>query len=320
MSLLEIVARLGGVASRRQLGVLGFGRHVIDSALEAGELLPIRPGWVGSRSANQLAVTAVLQGGRLTGATALRSYGVWAGSDLRVRIQLERDSHRRLQHSATPIHLFRPPQHRSGEIVLEWAPHSPTAPGEAAWRVTLADALVRFAKRESDEQIVSAVESAVHERLLSRAAVASLFVRLPRRLRRLLARLNFLSESGLESIGRFRLEDLGFHLEPQVQIGPDRVDLLIDGWLVIELDGDRWHDPVKDRRRTNRLIRAGYRVLRFGYFDVIEQWEVTLATIRELHGERSGRMPRSRGSLEAAHTPVAGRSARASSGRIHHSA
>ncbi len=316
MSLVETVARLGGLASRRQLAALGHGRHVIDNALKGGGLLPIRPGWVGTKSANRLSVMAVLRGGRLTGATALRSYGVWAGCDLRVRIQLERDSHRRVQLPATPLAAFAPPQHDAGDLVLEWAPHSPTGSDVAAWRVTLADALIRFAKHESDEQIVAAIESAVHERLLSRAAVASLFSRLPRRLRRLRTRLDFLSESGLESIARFRLEDLGFHVQSQVQIGPDRVDLVIDGWLVIELDGDRWHDPAKDRRRTNRLIRAGYRVLRFGYFDVMEQWEVTLATIRELHGEPTGRMPHSREPVEAAPTSLEGRSASASGRRI----
>ncbi|MEX1080035.1 MAG: DUF559 domain-containing protein [Homoserinimonas sp.] len=148
------------------------------------------------------------------------------------------------------------------------------------------DALVRYARTESDEQVAAAIESAVHRKRMPRSDVSELFLRLPKRFHRLRPRLTFGAESGLETIGRLRLEDEGYRPAEQVKIGPDRVDLVIDGWLAIELDGDRWHDPVKDRIRTNRLIRAGYRVLRFGYLEVFDHWADTLATVQEMLGER----------------------------------
>ena len=83
----------------------------------------------------------------------------------------------------------------------------------------------------------------------------------------------------METVFRFRMDDEGYALTQQVWIGRDRVDTVLGGWLVIELDGDEWHDPKADRQRTNRLIRAGYVVLRFGYSDVFERWSETLATI-----------------------------------------
>ena len=284
MDLLNEMRKLGNLATRRQLLAIGFDRRVLEAALARNSLLRVRRGWVATLDANRIAVQAVVNGGRLTGATALRSYGVWGGMDLRIHVQVDPAGQRRVADSSTPLSRFAAPRFEYGEIVAEWSMAESPPPHHCAWRVSVADALDRFARREPAEQVIAAFESAVHARQISRTKLAEVIGRLPRRIRRMVERTNFLAESGLESIGRVRLEDLGYRVAQQVWIGRDRVDLVIDGWLVIEFDGDEWHDPVVDRRRTNRLIRAGYRVLRFGYFDIIEQWESTLDTIRALHG------------------------------------
>lgn len=280
--MINTVRSLGGLATRKQLDLLGYGRHLIDRALREGLLLPVRRGWVGLPEANRLAVVAVLAGARLTGPTALRSYGIWNGFDLRTHLQMRPNTFPTAQQPLTPLATFTPPRFETTEIVRHWAPYQETPAGAASWRVGVEDAIIRFARVEADEQIVATLESAVHEGRLSRSQVPELFQRMPRRLRRLSARLTFLAGSGLESVARLRLEDLGMALEQQVTIGPDTVDLVIDGWLIVELDGDEWHDPVKDRRRTNRLIRAGYRVLRFGHRDVFDRFDETVATIHEM--------------------------------------
>jgi very-short-patch-repair endonuclease len=288
MSPMEQVARLGGLASRKQLALLGQRRYAIDRALRDGTLVRVRPGWVGTSDANQLSVLAVLNGARLTGSTALRSYGIWNGFDLRTHLQLRPNTCPVQQRPLTPISRFTPPKFVSPGIVRHWAPHTETPPGLPAWRVTVADAILRFARTESDEQVIAAVESAVKQGRLSRSEVPGLIQRMPRRLRRLSVRLTFLAGSGLETVARLRLEDVGLAVQQQVEIGPDTVDIVIDGWLVIELDGDEWHDPVKDRIRTNRLIRAGYRVLRFGHREVFADWGKTFATIVEMLRTPSG--------------------------------
>ena len=323
MELSAAMTRSGHLASRQQLAAVRIGRHVIDRGLREGGLLPVRPGWVATPQADQLAIIAVLHGARLTGATALRSYGIWAGDDRRIHLQLPPNAHRVQQRPLTPIARFTASKFIPHGVVRHWGttlqnfvagpanPTHPAQPGRSTqltagvrmadgpqptgvtstaagpttdWRVSMADAIIRFAAKESDEQIVAAMESAVHTRRLSRAVVMSLFQWLPRRQRRLAARLNFLGESGMETIVRMRLESLGLHVVQQVRIGGDRVDLVIDGWLIIELDGDEWHNPVDDRIRTNRLIRAGYRMLRFGYQEVFERWDETVATILEMLG------------------------------------
>ncbi|MEY2849786.1 MAG: hypothetical protein RI885_2453 [Actinomycetota bacterium] len=285
MDLAARLATLGHLASRRQLVDLGYGRAAIDSALSGGPLVPVRPGWVATPAATQLAVIAVLHGARLTGASALGALGVWNGADRDIHLQLPPNAHRVEQRPLTPIAVFRPPRFAPGRIVKHWSEARPSPTRAPAWTVGTVDAVSAFCRRHPDEHVVAAIESAVHTRAMSRRDLPMLVGALPRRLRRLVSRIPFSAESGLESVARFRLEALGLSLVAQVAIGPDRVDLVIDGWLVIELDGDEWHDPVKDRARTNRLIRAGYAVLRFGYADVFGGWDDLVATIYALLGD-----------------------------------
>jgi hypothetical protein len=51
--------------------------------------------------------------------------------------------------------------------------------------------------------------------------------------------------------------------------GGGRMDLLLDGWLNVELDGDEWHDAKHDRARDSLPVRRGYRSHRFGFDQVV---------------------------------------------------
>lgn len=280
--MLHTIARLGGLAARRQLAELGFGRQRVNASLRRGELLPVRAGWVGLPSANRQAVSAVLHGARLTAHTALRSYGVWNAEDLRLHEQVRPNRAPVPQRPLTPLTRFEPPRFGEHSVVRHWAAFAATPASAPAWRVGLLDALVRFARCETDEQVIAAIESAVKTGGLSRAELPLLFARLSRRQQPLASQLTFLADSGLESLGRIRLEGLGLRLEQQVVLHGRPVDLLIDGWLVVEFDGDEFHAPVTDRIRTNGLVRAGFRVLRFGQIEVLQQWDAVLATILEM--------------------------------------
>lgn len=84
---------------------------------------------------------------------------------------------------------------------------------------------------------------------------------------------------------------------------PPRMNVVIAGievdaaWrearLIVELDGYAFHRTrarfEDDRRRDATLQRAGYRVVRFTYRQVVEQPEWVLETIRSLVGDRGGR-------------------------------
>jgi very-short-patch-repair endonuclease len=99
------------------------------------------------------------------------------------------------------------------------------------------------------------------------------------------------AESPIETVARIAIRAAGFSVDCQVYI-PDvgRVDLLIDDWLVIEIDGYAHHSSREqfrnDRRRANLLAEKGYVLLRFSYDDVMHRGEQMVALIRFVHASR----------------------------------
>lgn len=82
------------------------------------------------------------------------------------------------------------------------------------------------------------------------------------------------SGSLLETVLRLALREAGLSVACQVLVpGVGRVDFLIGGWLVVEVDGFEFHadrDHYRtDRRRGNVLVASGLRLLRFSYEDVM---------------------------------------------------
>ena len=82
------------------------------------------------------------------------------------------------------------------------------------------------------------------------------------------------ARSILETVARLQLIDKG--LTPQVGVwieGVGEVDMIILGFIVIEVDGWAFHSSKeqreKDLKRDRELLRRGYVVLRFTYDDVM---------------------------------------------------
>lgn len=82
------------------------------------------------------------------------------------------------------------------------------------------------------------------------------------------------ARSILETVARLQLIDIG--LTPQVGVwieGVGEVDMIILGFIVIEVDGWAFHSSKeqreKDLKRDRELLRRGYVVLRFTYDDVM---------------------------------------------------
>ena len=87
------------------------------------------------------------------------------------------------------------------------------------------------------------------------------------------------------------IRSAGLSVQSQVYI-PDvgKVDLLIDGWLVIEIDGYAHHSTREqfrnDRRRANLLAEKGFVLLRFSYEDVMHRTAKMVAQICFVHASR----------------------------------
>lgn len=96
------------------------------------------------------------------------------------------------------------------------------------------------------------------------------------RLRRAFAQLDGRAGSGVESILRVRLNALRVKVTPQAQVGRWPVDFLVGAWLIIEVDGRRYHSEedefTRDRVKDRELNAAGYTVLRFTYWQIMSEW------------------------------------------------
>jgi very-short-patch-repair endonuclease len=131
-------------------------------------------------------------------------------------------------------------------------------------------------------------ESAWAKSKLPRAARGRIRDRLPASKRWLVDRAVGNAGSGLESILRFILMQVGLHLETQVKLETvGRVDFVVrtNGRpLIIEVDGREFHtSPTQfdeDRRRQAAASIMGIETLNFSYDQVLRHPEQVLASIR----------------------------------------
>jgi hypothetical protein len=283
------IRRFGDLTTTSHLAELGHDNRSVARAVKNGDLRRVARGWVATPLASQLPIIAIANGGILAGATALGSAGVWDAVDRRLHLQLRPNSHGPAPKMLTPISTFAMPTHLPRGVVRHWSPSRYRGVGEPRWRASIVDSLLLVAKTAPREQFIACVDSAIQVRAIPRAALPQLFGMLPAAFATVAIEIDGESGSGLESLARCRLIPLVRLLQTQVAIpgiarsgGEGRVDILIDGWLVIELDGDEFHDPAADRERNAILVRKGYRTHRFGYDQVINRWHEVEATIMEL--------------------------------------
>lgn len=168
-------------------------------------------------------------------------------------------------------------------MITHWAPADGTIPG---WRTPVVDTVLALAGCVPIEWWIAALDAALHrprdgEPIMSDEQYAELTDRLPARLRPELDRVDPLAGSCLETLVRLGLERRG--VGPIVlQFSPRQhqfVDLLLPGKLIVEADGEEFHDPEKDAIRDAFFRGLGYRVLRFGYDRIVFDLEAVLDEI-----------------------------------------
>jgi very-short-patch-repair endonuclease len=67
------------------------------------------------------------------------------------------------------------------------------------------------------------------------------------------------------------------------------VDLLLDGRLIVKLDGrhhGEWEQVKKDQRRNNPSVVMGYAVLRYYYADVVHEPQKMVGEVLAVRGGR----------------------------------
>jgi very-short-patch-repair endonuclease len=268
----EDMRRFGHLAQRSQLVELGYSAHRIRTALAVGSVVALRRPWLATRAAHPDAVRAIERNGKLAAASALRSYGVWVGRSSGLWV-------------CSPPHASRLPHLFPGEHRITVPEHFPY-PTDIRWRVSAPDALVQALVRGDETDAIASLESARHMGLIDDALVRDIENVLPRRLRRGVARSTRQAMSGIETLFRLAAEAEGWKVEIQVYVNRvGYVDVLIDGWLVIELDGGT-HAEVEqmhtDRGRDAELILLGYRYHRFDHPQLMNSMDRCIEVVRQI--------------------------------------
>ena len=273
MDTAQELQRIGQLVPTHALLRAGATSHQLTVAVRRGEIIRVRQGWYTLPDVHSELARAARVGGRLACVSAARQHGLAArGTPLHVEVA---QNGARLRDPANYRHRLR------GGVRVHWRRNR--GDGDE-FCLSVRAALRQMATCATPELTVAAVDSALRLKVLTPEQWHREVERLPRRLRRLLLRVDARAESITESVVRFRLAMLGIDAQPQVQIrGVGRVDLLIGEALVIEVDGWEYHSDRDqfelDRRRDARLSALGYRVLRFSYRQVFERWSEVRAAI-----------------------------------------
>jgi very-short-patch-repair endonuclease len=272
--------------TRSELFLEGWSRRRIDSALTRGELVRARRDRYLPGDTPDAIVRAVRVGGRLTCLSLLRMMGVFVRRNDRLHVHMHgTDSRMRSPHDRRQR---LEPRHRRG-VRLHWLALT-NGVGQATC-VGMVDALVHAVLCQSPRDAIATLDSALNKRLVTPADIAEVFGALPARYGALLPLLDGDAESGPESLMRLMLRMLGCRVEVQVVVeGVGRVDLVVDGWLVIECDSRQFHEgweaQEEDRRRDLALAALGYTTIRPTATMIMDQPEVVLAAVRGLMRSR----------------------------------
>ncbi len=247
---------------------MGWSARGLTAAVRAGALLRARQDVYLLPDTDADCVTACAVGGRLGCTSELARWGVFVQDTSALHIQVT-PTRSRLRHEARPT-------------VIHWTAEGAAEPSAAS--TTLFDALVCAVRCQPDRAAIATLDSAWHLGLVDESDIAQVFRRLPQHLRRLRRRLDPRAESGTESLVRLMPTRLGCLVELQVVIdGVGRVDLLVDGWLIIECDSHEHHGGWDERRRDLRRDQAaaalGYTTYRPIAEDILWHPELVLAAI-----------------------------------------
>jgi very-short-patch-repair endonuclease len=254
----ELLAR-GSVCHISVLIRAGISRDRVERAATRGEIRRVRPGWYAVGTSVPELLTAVRAGGAVTCVSALRLRGAWAIDDELLHIRVRRGN------TSSPSAAVR--RHWSDEPVL--------APMDDA--LTAARCVIRCLPTE---HAVAVLDSALR---LGLVTGSDLRRESSARARRVIAHLDPRSESGLESLARLRLRHHRIRLRTQVKIaGVGRVDILIGDRLILELDGEEWHDFEEDRARDRRAMVRRYLPIRASYRQVMFEWDALEAELLTL--------------------------------------
>ncbi len=232
--------------------------------MRRGELRRIRRGVYAAATACTIAIRAAEHGGAPACESAARHLGIWVLDAPGLHVWLRPDRHHQASRS------------QDCDCIRHWDAGSSAA---AFALPSVQRILVQIYRCRGAEPFFVALESARRLGLISRPALRSLRRTLDERGKDLVDFSRSDADSGLESLVRLRVRKFGWSVRTQVRVvGTGAVDLLIDGWLIVETDGRQNHEEPAHRHRD--LMRDataaswGHVSLRFDYAMVVHDWDI----------------------------------------------
>jgi very-short-patch-repair endonuclease len=246
----------------------GYTQRQIARAVRDGHLIRVRRGHFVLPGLPAPVLSAAELGTRLDCLSLLAARGVFVLHTQPLHVQVD------------PLASRRP--HPVGAVRRHWRP---TDASDDALMVPVVEALVQSVRCQPPRAAVATLDSAWHLGLVDAEGVAEVFARLPAKYAALRPLLDRRAEAGTESIARLMLRGLGCDVRLQVQIdGVGRVDLLVDGWLIVECDSEQfhsgWREHKNDRRRDLAALALGYTTVRLLAEDLLFHPDRVLRALR----------------------------------------
>ncbi|WP_415855766.1 type IV toxin-antitoxin system AbiEi family antitoxin domain-containing protein [Sinomonas sp. G460-2] len=259
-----------GVCRLRDLLQRGVSEREVRAAVVRGELVRVRKGLYALPDADRAFVAAGRTRSLLTCASAASFYGLWTLAPPGQR--------------PNRFHLLRKTGAAAPNAIIHrdsWVPPDQHAPVAG-----LADVVLHALRCLPELEALLVAESAMHRGL----SLDFLRERLPGNrnapARAVLDLVDTGAESPIETLARTHLRRAGFHVEAQAEIeGVGWVDQLVEGWLILELDGKSHEERAqrdKDRRRDRAAQLRGHPVFRYGYADVVHRPEAFVAEVARM--------------------------------------
>jgi very-short-patch-repair endonuclease len=275
-----------GLITRSQFADCGFSPSTFDRWCRTGRLRLLHPGVAAVPSSPstlaRAALAAVLAAGRAavaSHATALALRGIDAPAAGRPHVTVPARTGRRIP--GVVVHVTRRGR-PTGIVRVDGVPCT-----------SVPRSLLDLGQVAGDDDVLAALACSVREGHTTVARIAGLLDRERRRgrpgvtrLDRVLARFApeiGMPESLLEATLATLLQRSGLPVgRAQVRIGPYRVDRLLPGKVVVEVDGAAAHRHrfEADRRRDADLAALGYLVLRFTWRQIVDEPEWVVSRIR----------------------------------------
>ncbi len=251
------------IASREQLLAAGATGRGLTAAVQSGFLVRLRRDHYVLPGAARLIQQSVRVGGRLGCVSTLSLAEVFAFDATYPHIHMDRRASR-----------YRSPRNRfvllnefnRDGATLHWS-RLIEPDGGNEFTVGMTDALAQAVCCQDPWHAIASLDNALHLGRISESDLNEIFRHLPDRFQPLRPEVDGRSEAGQETVLRLLMQSAGLSCELQVEIaGVGRVDMIVDGILVLEADSrlahDGWDLHVRDRNRDLDLGRLGYMSLR----------------------------------------------------------